>query len=442
MSGARLGVAVVTAAACFFAGRIVLGSQLAAAESARLSLPPLPAEGRRDLALARVVGQVERGTSAAGVTAGREGQLLGAGETLRVGGGAKASLRLGIASAIELSPGSEVTAVSTSSSEVVLRLDAGNARVVLAHPDRTLRLTSPEGGAVIARGGTSTRFLVAVHPGRLAVFNDAEAAPVRLAAADAEVEVPENRVSWSVEGGAPRPPIEPPAEPGLEIEGAALAVQTSEGAPAEGAPAEGAAAEKAAAEGAPAEAAAAEAAPAEGADPDEAAPTGVDPAADGALVVVKGRAHPLALVRVGEVVAVVQADGSFEVTLPKQDEPYAVLASLPTGSEALLEVAPPSAEAAGAPAEARPGAAAPDDAAAEDASAPPPEEPPSVEEPKPTPKPKARKKRRSLRRQKAASASKQGPAEKPSASPRTQARTQKPAPKKKKSGVVTWGAAP
>lgn len=414
MSGARLGVTVVTAAACFFAGRALLGSERAAAESERLALPPLPAEARRDLALVRVQGQVERGAADAGVALEGDDRPLAPGETLRVGGGSSVTLRLGIASAIELSPGTVLTAVSTAPSEIALQLDEGRARVTLPHPGRTLRVRSPDGGEVIAAGGAATRFLVAAHPGRLSVFNDADAAPVRLHAAGAEVEVPENRVSWSVSGAAPRPPIEPPTEPGLEVEGAALAPPPE--------------------------------APPTGADEKERAaePNEEEPAPAEALVVVRGRAHPLALVKISgatTVQAVVGADGSFAATLPRQDAPYAVVASLPTGSEALLEVTPPGADES-PPSD--PSVAAPlDDPPAEGAletdAEPAPETPPAAREPtsEPEPKPKKVRKRRRPQRQKAAGRPKAAQTRK-----QTQKQTPKPAAKKKRTGAVTWGATP
>lgn len=298
---ARLGLAMVTAAVCFAGGRVLFAEQLAGAVPEELPLPPLPLEGRRDLTLLRVEGDVERGRPEKGFAPAMRGVPLEEGERLRVEGGARATLRLGVGSSLALEPGSEITALAAGPGEVTVRLDSGRARVTLEHPGRVLRVSSSEGGEVIARG-PGARFLIAAHPGRLSLVNEGESAPVTLLAGGSEVEVPPKRVSWSVHGGVPRPPIEPPREPELEIASAVLEPAPS------------------------------------------AAIAGEDEPAGQPLVVVSGRVHPLALVRVGGTVVDVAADGSFSARVPRQQAPYAVLASLPTGREALLEVPVPPLE--------------------------------------------------------------------------------------------------
>ncbi len=399
MLSARLAVAVVTAAAAFMAGRTLGLGEPAVDAPARLALPPLPAEARRDLAIVHAKGSLERGEAGAFAPA-PEGSVLATGQTLRVGAGAEATLRLGVASRLSLSAGSEITALKRADGVLALRIERGKAEVELNEPGRALVLTSSDGAEVRADGATGTRFLVAAHPGRLAVINPEGAAPVRLIAAGETVQVPERRVSWSVRGAAPRPPIEPPSDPELEI------VSTLP------APAPDAAGQAEAAQ-----------ADEEGAQDSE---------GSAAAIVIRGRTHPLSLLKVGGVVVEVAADGSFEVTVPRQSGPTQLLASLPTGAEALLEVpgAPRAGAEANAPNGADAGARAEEDEPPEVAAArEPADAPPVVEEPE-EPKPKPRVKRDKPRRQKKARAAK-----------RTQKRTQK-ATAKKKAGVVIWGASP
>lgn len=298
MRGAHLAVAAVTAVAAFLAGRWVLEDLAKGATRTPLPLAPLPAEGREDLTVTAADGTLERlGFGGAFVPLER-GEVLAAGDAVKVGGADSAVLRLGVASHLTLSHGAALTVSAITPRELSLHLGGGRAHVELAHPGRTLRLVTTEGAEVLADGSERSRFLVVKEPGRLSVANEAKPA-VRLRAGDEERVVPAGFTSWSIAGGPPATPIVPPQDPGLELADPAVTL-------------------------------------AGGSAKDD------DESESEAALVLHGRAHPLARVRVNGDDVTVREDGGFSAPLQEGASwPAQVLASLPTGIEALLEVSLP-----------------------------------------------------------------------------------------------------
>lgn len=297
MRGAHLAVAAVTAVAAFLAGRWVLEDLANGAARTPLPLAPLPAEGREDLTVTAADGTLERSAAGGAFVALQRGEVLAVGDDVRVGGADSAVLRLGVASHVTLSHGATLTVTAITPRELSLQLGGGRAHVDLAHPGRTLRLVTTEGAEVLADGSERSRFLVVKEPGRLSVANEATPA-VRLRASHEEMAVPAGFTSWSIAGGAPATPIVPPQDPGLELAEPAVTLASA------------------------------------AATDDE---SGSEPA-----VVVHGRAHPLARVRVNGQDVTVREDGGFSAPLNDDASwPAQVLASLPTGIEALLEVSLP-----------------------------------------------------------------------------------------------------
>ncbi|MHC4832283.1 MAG: FecR family protein [Planctomycetota bacterium] len=382
MNGKMLLIALVAAGSAFAGARIALGAVPASDPSAKRF--ELPALGERPSALSITTrtGTVEVGRPDVGFAAAAASERLGPESSLKTGADGRATLRLGVASTLQLEPSSELLVEAEPAGFV---LKSGSATVSVRQPGLTVAVRGVDGPRVNGVADKAPASFSVRAGGRFALLVDEGSAPIKLQDGQEEFDVaPAHAIALG--GDAAPAPIELPTSLSLDVQ----APVQEEGVPG---------------------------------------------------VSINGKTSPLARVRVGDVEAEVDAEGAFSAIVSSADV-VKVVAWLPgrepiernasDGSAAPADLQKPEPAPEPKPDEPEPIAEPEPEPIAEPEPEPEPE--PIVKaKPKPKPKPKLAAKKKKKAKPKPKPVAKKKPKAKPAKG------VSWGSSKSTGSGSVTWG---